>query len=512
MDRIHHLPLDRDADEPLFRQIAGGIRGLVQAGALVPGERLPATRELSETLGVHRSTVQMAYRELESAGEATTRVGSGTRIAESGTEAPALVPRGSGAREPEGGPPAGPWTPRFAPQVEEVYRASRAEVGATAPKGAIDLSQLVPDEASYPFEAFRGALDRALSREGRALLGYGDPRGHPRLREAIARRESERGAPTRPECVLVTTGSQQGIELCVRAFVEAGARVAVSSPTYPTIFGLLRGLGIGARAVRSMRDSGTFEAEDLGAALGEASTRLVYAMPTFQNPTGRTWDAAARREFLASTAAAGVPVLEDDFEHELRFAGESLPSLRALAQGPRVVSLGTVSKGLFPGARVGWIVADALIIERVAALKLNSDLSSGSLGQAALAELIEAGDYDRHLATTRAGLSEKHREAASALDRHATGFARWTRPEGGTSLWVQFPSEVDSRALERAAAQAGVLVSAGARFDPGGGASSGVRLALSRVEVGSIERGIERLVHCARELAGQSSGPAPVFV
>jgi len=235
-------------------------------------------------------------------------------------------------------------------------------------------------------------------------------------------------------------------------------------------------------------------------------------MPTFHNPTGVTWDRAEREACLAATAAHGCPVLEDDFEQDLRFAGTPPPTLRALCPDGRVVSVGTLSKGLFPGARLGWVAGSPEVVDRLAALKRFSDLSSSLLLQAVIHDFVARGAFDQHLATVRTSLLRKHTAVQAALHEHLDGFATWTRPEGGYALWVTFPPQVDSRTLAAAAQEAGVLVTPGFLFDPEGIPGSSVRLTVSCVQEKEIPKGIQLLADVAKTLAERKASAVSVFV
>ncbi len=171
-----------------------------------------------------------------------------------------------------------------------------------------------------------------------------------------------------------------------------------------------------------------------------------------------------------------------------------------------------MSKALFPGVRVGWVAAERATVDRIGALKRFSDLSSGILLQAALADFIERGEYDRHLVRVRASLVRKHTAVREALQRHLSDFATWTEPDGGWTLWVQFPERVDSRSLAREAREAGVQVAPGFVFDPDGSRSSGIRLALPRADEEEIGRGIEIVARVARRLAERRTAPSSVFL
>jgi DNA-binding transcriptional MocR family regulator len=506
---VNHLPvlhLQRRSGAPLFRQIADWFRDRVAKGELATGDRLPTIRELASSLGVNRSTVQMAYRELEADGLVESRVGSGTRVARAGHRGDARREGSAAARKAA---PAG-FHPRFSPGAEAAFAQFLVIEGHSRPAdNVIDFSRLVPDEQSLPVKTFSACMNRVLKSHGGRILGYGQHWGNELLRAILAERLTASGVPTTAAQVLITSGAQQGIDLAVRAFVAPGEAVVVGSPTYHQVIGLLRGLSLRPLAVAKGTDG--MDEEALARALAAEGARLVYTMPTFQNPTGLTWSGKARRRFLEITGDRGCPVIEDDFEQDLRFSGEAVPTLRASRGDGRVISLGSFSKGLFPGLRLGWVAGSEEVVSRIAALKRFSDLSSGHFLQAALAEFMGSGAYDEHLAGVRALLRRRHEAVREALETHLAGTATWTRPEGGYVLWVGFRG-VDSRSLSLAARDRGVLVAPGFLFDPEGRASSHVRLSVSCVDEGETARGIQILAEVARELSRRRPSSIPVFM
>jgi GntR family transcriptional regulator of abcA and norABC len=492
----------RRSGPPLFRQIADWFRGQVANGELGAGDRLPTIRELAAALAVNRSTVQMAYRALEADGLVESRVGSGTRVASTPAAADGPATR----------PPApGVFRPRFSPGAQAAFTSFLSLEGHSHPTGdVIDFSRLVPDERLLPVKAFTSCMNRVLRSHGGTILGYGQHAGNEALRELLAARLSRSGVPTTAGQILITSGAQQGIELAVRAFAAPGEPVIVSSPTYHQVIGLLNGLSLRTLAVPSGAD-GMDEAA-LIRALDSGGGRLVYTMPTFHNPTGHTWDVTVRRRFLDLTGVHRCPVVEDDFEQDLRFRGEAVPTLRALCPDGRVLSLGSFSKGLFPGLRLGWVAGSEEVVARIAALKRFSDLSSGSFLQATLVEFMRTGAFDEHLAGIRVLLERRHEAARAAMETHLTRLASWTLPDGGYAIWIAFRPGVDTRALAHLARDRGVLVAPGFLFDPEGSDRSHVRLTVSCVDEEQIPRGIEILAETASELARRRTSSASLFM
>jgi 2-aminoadipate transaminase len=273
--------------------------------------------------------------------------------------------------------------------------------------------------------------------------------------------------------------------------------VAVESPTYPGLLATLASLGLRPLPVPLAADG--IDLDALDALLGRGGIRLVCTMPTFQNPTGITTDVEHRRRLLAIVARHGVPVLEDDFQHDLRTQGRAAPPLRALDRSGQVVHVGTFSKALFPGPRVGWLVATPATVAAATALKRAMDLASSPLAQAALARFCRAGEYTRHVRHVTAALAERHARAAAALTRHLPPGSSFTRPEGGLAVWITLPDAIDTLALLPAAKERGVVYTPGALFYPDGRRSSSLRLAVGAAAPAAVERGVRALGEVARE-------------
>jgi DNA-binding transcriptional MocR family regulator len=481
--------LRRDGQDGLAEQIAAHFRGAIEDGRLPRGERLPTIRLVADELGVTRATVQSAYRQLADAGLVQATVGRGTEVV-GGTAPRARALLSSAAEAAREALRSGPVPPSL-------------PIGQSL---LADFGSLQPDRASLPVDAVADALDAALHDDGPALLAYGDPAGDRGLREQLARRHAT-AREADPERVLISSGAQQGIDLVLRTLTEPGDAVAVPVPAYPQLFGALAAHEL--RLVPIETASGNLEPEALRRVLGDV--RLVYAMPTFHNPTGSTLDRAQRRAVMDVIAASEVPVLEDGVECELRFAGEELPSLQSLDPRRRTVTVRSFSKGLFPGVRIGWLEASPELIAPMAALKRFSDLESSPLLQAALGRLLRSGVLDRELGRLRNELRARHAAARAQLARAMPAGVRWSEPEGGLSLWVELPRGCDARRVATAAARDGVLVVPGDAFHPRSRSVAGFRLSLSRAPLDVIAPGIEVLArHVRSETDPRADGRAAI--
>jgi DNA-binding transcriptional MocR family regulator len=470
--------LDRSSETPLFRQIAEQVAGQIRDGDCPAGVRLPPTRRLVELLGINRGTAVAAYESLEREGLVRTRVGSGTEV---------TGPASPGAAGISG------WDGALTPGLRRLAGRAEAETFEPIPDHVVaDFSRLAPDSGLFPVEPLRRALDAVLRRGGADLLQYGSGQGLLPLRETIASRMESRGIPTSPAEVLVVSGAQQGLDLLLRAFAAPSGRVAVETPTYTGILPLLRLGGIEAVPI-PMTPEG-ISVEGLERAAASNRFEFVYTIPTLQNPTGVTSSRLQRERLLAAAERHGFLVVEDGYENDLE-AGRKVPPLASLGGGrKRVLYLGSFSKGLFPGARVGWIAGDADAIRRLSNLKRAVDYGAPPLLQAAIDRLARSGEYDRHLASLDQVFRLRRRSLKRALERHLPAGCRFDLPDGALAAWVTLPPGTSSDAVAREAASLGVLVSPASRFlPPGAPPVEALRISLCRVQGAPLERGIQLL-------------------
>ncbi len=455
-------------DGSLVDLVEARLRTLIETGVLREGDRLPSTRDLASRIGVNRGAVLQAIRRLEIAGRLKTRVGSGVTVAETGR------PAGAGRFEL-----------RFSSAMSRVHFAEPAPVAER--EIVADFSRLAPDETFFPIDEFVEILAGTSRRQG-GLWGYSSPSGLLDLRRQIARRIAGSGAPWSEEDILVTSGAQQGLDLLFKTFVDPGDTVAVESPTYSGILPLLKFYGAEILEIPVARGK-----RDLSRLLGRKVV-LVYTMPEHHNPTGSTMDAESRQRFLAAALATGAVVVEDGYER----ASSGHPPLSAGAKD-RVVDLGSFSKDLVPGFRLGWIAADRSILRAVSVAKQTTDLQTPLPLQAATAEFLKRGADAEVLRRRSEEIRARRAILLESVARHLPSVSFHDEP-GSPILWLELPFGSSGREMSRAAALEGVRVAAGADFDPLGRDLPAVRLSVSRVDRRTISEGIERLSRAYGEI------------
>lgn len=477
------LPEPATARRPAYRTLAGQIRLLVTEGRLPVGARLPAERELASALDLSRTTVATAYETLRGDGYLRSRRGAG-----------------SWTSLPEGAPPPS----------DALHPVPPDEQGRILDLGVAALP------APQPWLGLAAA--RAVELLPHYAAGHGHyPTGVPVLREAVARRYTERGVPTTPDQILVTTGAMGGLHLIQRVLVGRGDRVAVEAPSYAHTLQALRLTG--ARLVpvpyaaswhgRAGGAQPHWDLEEWQRVLRGAAPKVSYVIPDFHNPTGALVDEEQRRRLLAAARAAGSVVLVDETTAELGWGvPESTPLPRpmaALDRSAQVVSVGSAGKLLWGGLRIGWVRAAPALVRRLASERVYSDVGTPVLDQLIAAELlgeplpaVRAHQLDRMRATAHA--------FAAALSEQLPDWS-FALPPGGLSLWVS-TGGLSGAALARAGEPAGVRIAAGNRFGSDGAFEHHIRIPLT-VPAAAVPAAVERLAEvAARATAGGRFGPA----
>jgi len=485
---------DRSRPDPIFRQLEGYLRGLVEAGRLAPGTKLPATRELADSLGLSRSTVSQAYDTLVGDGSLTAHVGQGTFVAARATTA-AGVARSS---HPAENGRSFAWSGLFALRA----RALGLPRGVTLPKGSPPVrfdfrgGQVATD--ALPVDEVRRAFARAIGRDLPALAGHQDPFGWLPLRREIVRHLVARGIDCQPGDVAVVNGAQQAIDAAAHALLDPGDTVVMEQPGY---FGAalafaacqsnLVGVGVDEQGLRTA---------ELARVLQARRAKLIYTTPASQCPTGALMAEARRRELLALADEHQVPILEDDYDSELRFQGAPVRALKTLDRSGQVIHAGTFSKVLFPTLRVGYVVAARPLLAKMVLARMSADFATAAVPQAALALLLRSGVLARHVRRMRRLYAERQRAMLNALGRHMPAGTKWSAPPGGHMLWLRLPAVDPDRVFHDAAAE-GIAYARGEVFHFDGRGTDCLALSFANLTPPRIADGVELLAAVVRRQA-----------
>jgi 2-aminoadipate transaminase len=378
--------------------------------------------------------------------------------------------------------------------------AIRDLLAVTERPDVVSFAGGLPAPELFPAEGLRAAFAGVLAEDAAGALQYGPTQGHRPLRELVAERLGRRGIACEADDVVVTTGSQQGLDLVGRVLAGRGMEVLVESPSY---VGAIQAFS--AREVSLVACPGDERGlrvdllrERLGGRPGPA---FLYTVPTFQNPSGGTMALERRRELLACSRDRGLPLVEDDPYSELRYDGSPVPALRALPGGEDVLHLGTFSKIISPGLRLGWVVAPRPVRERLVLAKQGVDLHASEVVQRAVVRFCRDHDLDAHVRTLCGAYRQRRDAMLAALDELMPAGATWTRPEGGMFVWVTLPEGFDSVALLAEAVRRRVAFVPGTAFHAGGGGTRSLRLNFTNSRPETIREGVGRLAAALDELA-----------
>jgi GntR family transcriptional regulator / MocR family aminotransferase len=447
------LDVDRGGALPPFLQIARALAADIQRGRLRPGDRLPGSRRLADSLRVHRNTVLAALAELTSEGWLEAAPGRGTFVTRT------IV-------QPRARPFSRRLTVRAHVPAETPFTLPAAPVAYRPPnlaRGALNLSSGAPDVRLVPARQIGRAYRRVLALRGADVLAYGDPEGHGALRAALASMlASTRGMAVGAADVLVTRGSQMALTLVARALLRPGDAVAVEQLGYRPAWEAFRAAG--ATVVPIAVDADGLDVEALRRLAERTPVRAVYVTPHHQYPTTVTLKAARRLALLALARTRRFAVIEDDYDHEFHYDGRPVLPLASADHAGLVVYIGTLSKILAPGLRIGYVVAPPAVLKNVAAIRSLLDIQGDRATEAAVAGLIEDGELQRHVARVRRVYADRREILARSLRRAFGDGIEFTLAPGGMALWVRLRMPVDVEAWARRSLRHGVNWYTGRRY------------------------------------------------
>jgi GntR family transcriptional regulator/MocR family aminotransferase len=439
------VDIDRAAALPPFLQIARSLAADIQQGRLRPGDRLPGSRRLAESLQVHRNTVLAALAELMSEGWIETAPGRGTFV----TRTIVNPSHRRSARRPAPRIELPAAVPFALPDPPLEYRPP------PLPPGTLFLSGGAPDLRLVPAKTIGRAYRRVLTLRGTDLLGYGEPEGYAGLRAALASiLASNRRLLVRPGDILVTRGSQMAVTLAARALLRPGDAVAVEEFGYRPAWEAFRAAG--ATVIPVPIDHDGINIDALKQIVSDTPVRVIYVTPHHQYPTTVTLKAARRLALLELARTRGIPIIEDDYDHEFHYDGRPVLPLASTDHGGLVVYIGTLSKVLAPSLRIGYLVASAPVLKSACAIRSLLDIQGDRATEAAVATLIEDGELERHVARVRRVYADRREILATSLKRTFGDEVAFNLPAGGMALWVQFCMPVDVDEWANRCAQHGV--------------------------------------------------------
>jgi 2-aminoadipate transaminase len=378
---------------------------------------------------------------------------------------------------------------QFSQRAEQLQSSVIREIlKVTVRPEVISFAGGLPSPATFPVERMQAAFDKVLAEQGKVALQYGPTDGYGPLREWIAQSLSTADSTILPEQVLMVSGSQQGLDLLAKVLVDEGSKVLVETPSY---LGALQAFSVYRPEFVSVPGDEQGLLPEQVEVVGKGA-RMLYSLPNFQNPTGRTLPVERRIALVETCARMGLPLIEDDPYGALSYRGEPLP--RMLNMNPQgVIYMGSFSKVLTPGIRLGYVVAPVPLLRKLEQAKQAADLHTAQLTQMVVHEVVKDGFLTEHIPTIRKLYSDQCQAMLAALTEFFPAGVTWTQPEGGMFIWVTLPKHIDSmKLLDEAIAQHVAFVP-GAPFYANAPEQNTLRLSFVTVSPEKIREGVEKL-------------------
>ncbi|WP_040952838.1 PLP-dependent aminotransferase family protein [Gorillibacterium massiliense] len=480
---------DRASPIPLHKQIEEYIRAKILHGEWTVGTVIPSQRTLAETFGVNRSTVVEALNELSSLGLLEGKTGGGTRIVNTTWSLMASSP----PTDWQSYVSAGISQPNM-PTIQEINLAEfvpgiiRLGTGELAP-------ELLPDDDIL--QLFQSRTERKLA------LGYEEPKGNLFLRQQIAGRLKSIGIQAAASSILIVSGALQALQLISIGLLGKESTILAENPSYLHSVPVFQSAGMKLQSL-PMDDDG-LETWLVPTYQKQYKASLIYTIPTFHNPTGLVMPEQRRQQLIRLCNEERLPIIEDDVYRELWLDSPPPLPLKSFDQNGNVLYIGSLSKSVSPGLRIGWLVGPEPVIERLADVKMQTDYGSSALSQWAAGEWLAGGRHDMHLARLRENLRNRRDHALEILERNFRDIARWRKPSGGFYIWLRLEKPVSMRSLFEQAKKAGILLNPGPLYDRS--AADYLRISYSYASLQELEKGLTILSGIIREhLTASSQG------
>lgn len=477
---FNHITFTKE--QPIYLQIKNHIKQLISKGMLQEGEKLPSTRELAFILKTGRNAVIEAYHALEDEGFVLTTTGKGTFVAckaASTVEACHIQ-----------------WSRKISEQAQLAEELDMMKHGVTYEKGMIAFTSIAPDEALFDLELLKRAFLDKISAEGPKILNYGYAKGYRPLMEYLLKYMENKGLNIEGKDILITNGFTEGFDLLLSALCSKGQRVLCENPTHNTAIKIMKLHGL--EPVGIPLESDGINLQQLSDALTKGDIRLSYLIPSYQNPTGIVMSPEKRTEALRLFGKHQVPVIEDGFNEELRYLGAHIaPLIACNGKGNNVIYTGSFSKVLFPGLRIGWIIADQELIYSLESLKRSRNIHTSTLDQALLHQFLLEGSFERTIKKARKAYREKYEIAVKCAGEHIP--CTHISGEGGLHIFIELDRRLNARSiLEQCRSKAVVFTPGDIFFTDHRGANT-LRIGFSRVPLEDIPRGIKIIGEVVKE-------------
>ncbi|MCQ1531079.1 MocR-like pyridoxine biosynthesis transcription factor PdxR [Lutispora saccharofermentans] len=468
---FHNIEIDKG--QPIYIQIKNYFRTMIAKGMLQKGERLPSTRELSSLLKVSRNTVISAYESLVDDGFINIIEGKGAFVSD--------INISSG----------GGWVTEWESRINEYAREARdldiVKQEAVWEKEMIPMSSISPEPELFPMEDFKRAFMNIISLEGYKILNYGYAQGYKPLLDYLTGYMESKGVNTEGKSVLITNGFTEAFEILISSLTKEGDPILCENPTHNTALKImkLRKLDI----LGAHMDGGGISIQEVKRIIENNKVKLAYITPSYHNPTGITMPWERRIELYDILAGNDIPIIENGFNEELRYFGSHISPIAAIGgRGNGVIYTGSFSKILFPGLRLGWIVADTALIDYLESVKRSRNIHTSFLDQAILYEFFREGSFEKYIKKARRVYKQKYEAAIAAVRQNIPQAMLYG--DGGLHIFIKHKG-INSRNLLSECIKKGVIFTPGDIFYINDEGKDAFRLGFSRVRADDIEIGIK---------------------
>ena len=466
---------DKDSNSPIYKQIVHYICSRISSGDWVVGSKLPSQRNLADLFRVNRSTIVTAMEELQSYGILKSDAGGGTTISSNTWSLlMSTAPPDWGNYIKSGS---------FKANVPTIQMINKLEFEEGVTR--LGTGEISPSLFPHPMlqSVFQKLPERILS------LNYLGSLGLLELRQALSKRLAKQGIDAPPSCILITSGSLQALQLISVCMLKPGSTIFTEAPSYIKSLQLFQSAGM--KLAGLPMDKEGINHWEISAMKEGKESALLYTIPSFHNPTGVVMSYERRRDLFRFCSNNRLPIIEDSAYSELWLEEEPPKALKTMDKNGMILYLGTVSKTLAPGLRIGWLVGPQSVVERLGDVKMQVDYGSSSISQWAVAEFFTSGLYDQHLTSVRKQLKKRRDIALNALNKYFKGIGVWNIPTGSFYIWVTLKGSISTDQLFYEALKEKLLINPGSMYDFS--KNQGIRLSYAYAEESELESGIKKL-------------------
>lgn len=479
LEIFNSMKLEKDNTTPLYVQLYKKLMGFIESGILPPNSKLPSVRKLAGILNVNQVTVVSAFRQLESEGFIFSKPGSGTFVADISLNSKELHDGYSNSLKDE------------LYLQEDISYISSGSVNIT--ENTINFASATPTPDLFPVDNFKIAMNEVLERDKGNAFSYQESQGYFPLRESIAILLKRRNLPFDVAGIQIISGAQQGIDLISKALLHQDDHIVTESPTYTGAIALFKSRGAHILDVQMESDGPDMNILEYN--LKKFKPRMIYTIPTFQNPTGNSYSTEKRLEILELAEKYNSFIIEDDYVSDLDFESRDYKPLKALDKYGRVIFIKSFSKIFMPGLRLGFMIVPSSLSENLLAAKHITDISTSGLIQRAFDLYIRKGYWDKHFSFMYETYKERYEKTTEALEKHLPDFCNFIKPGGGLNLWLGLPYGFPANTLVNHAASHDIVFAPGRIFYSGNSPQTlnNIRLSFAALYTAQIQAGVRTL-------------------